>query len=66
MTNGTRVDHVTSAFATKMSQIDNALKITPSTCPKRHWSHALPGVMKDTELELDEEARSIEETFKRV
>ena len=66
MTNGTRVDHVTSAFATKMFQIDNALRSTLDTPFPRHWSHALPRVLKDAELELDEEARSIEETFRRV
>jgi len=61
MSDGTRVDHVVSAFATKMFQIDNALKL--SLDESRHWSHALPGVLKDHELELEEEARAVEASF---
>ena len=61
MSDGTRVDHVVSAFATKMFQIDNALKL--SLDESRHWSHALSGVLKDHELELEEEARAVEASF---
>ena len=61
MSDGTRVDHVVSAFATKMFQIDNALK--SSLDEVRHWSHALSRVLKDHELELEEEARAVEASF---
>jgi hypothetical protein len=63
MKDGARVDHVTSAFATQMYQLDNAIKTTSS--PGRHWYHALPEVMKDSELELGDEARAIEASFTR-
>lgn len=35
---GTRVDHVLSAFATKMYQIDNALKVSLDPNDSKHWS----------------------------
>jgi len=60
---GTRVDHVTSAFATELFQIDNALTRPVGVDGGKHWSHALPGVMKDPELELEVEARAIEASF---
>lgn len=60
---GTRVDHVTSAFATKLFQIDNALKRPADEDGGKHWSHALPGAMKDPELELGVEAQAIEASF---
>lgn len=60
---GTRVDHVTSAFATKLFQIDNALKRPADEDGGKHWSHALPGVMKDSELDLEEGAQAIEVSF---
>jgi hypothetical protein len=62
---GTRVDHVLSAFATKMYQLDNALKSTLDLEGGKHWSHALPTVMKDHGLEIGEEAQKIETSFTR-
>lgn len=64
MNEGNRVDHVTSAFATKVYQLDNALR-TSLDGGGRHWSYALPEVMKDSKLELGEEARGIEASFVR-
>jgi hypothetical protein len=63
---GMRVDHVTSAFATRMFQVDNALKVAPVASPGRHWSHALPGILKDPDLQLDQEAQSIQDSFKQL
>jgi hypothetical protein len=60
---GTRVDHVLSAFATKMYQVDNALQASLDLDGGRHWSHALPAVMKDHGLEVGEEGRAIETSF---
>jgi hypothetical protein len=62
---GTRVDHVLSAFATKMYQLDNALKSTLDPEGGKHWSHALSAVMKDHNLEVGEESRAIEASFTR-
>jgi hypothetical protein len=63
---GTRVNHVLSAFATKMYQLDNALKVSLDLDGGRHWSHALPTVMKDHGLEIGEEAQTIETSFTRL
>jgi len=60
---GTRVDHVLSAFATKMYQIDNALKVSLDPNDSKHWSHALPAVMKDDDVEIGKEGRAIEVSF---
>lgn len=62
---GTRVDHFLSAFATKMYQIDNALKVSLDPNDSKHWSHALPAVMKDDDVEIGEEGRAIEVSFIR-
>jgi hypothetical protein len=62
---GTRVDHVLSGFATKMYQLDNALRSSLDLEGGRHWSHALPVVMKDHDLEVGEEGRAIEASFTR-
>ena len=62
---GTRVDHVLSGFSTKMYQIDKALRSSLDVEGGKHWSYALPGVMKDDFLELGEEARAIEASFTR-
>jgi hypothetical protein len=62
---GTRVDHVLSAFATKLYQIDNALKSSLDLEGGKHWSHALPVVMKDDSLAIGEEAQVIEASFTR-
>jgi flagellin-specific chaperone FliS len=62
---GTRVDHVLSAFATKMYQIDNALKSSLDLEGGKDWSHALPALMKDYNLEVGEEGRAIEASFVR-
>jgi hypothetical protein len=60
---GTRVDHVLSAFATKMYQLGNALQSSLVLDGGRHWSHALPTVMKDHGLEVGVEGRAIEASF---
>ena len=62
---GTRVDHVLSAFATKMYQLDNALKSSVDTEGGEHWSYALPTVIEDDNLEIGEEGRAIETSFTR-
>ena len=62
---GTRVDHVLSGFATKIYQIDNALRSSLNVDGGKHWSYALPGVMKDHSLVLVEEARAIGASFTR-
>lgn len=62
---GTRVDHVLSGFATKMYQIDNALRSSLDVEGSKHWSHALPAVMKDHNLDVGEEGRAIEASFTR-
>lgn len=62
---GTRVDHVLSAFATKLYQLDNALKSSLDLEGAKHWSHALPAVMKDDNLEIGDEGRAIEASFGR-
>ena len=62
---GTRIDHVLSGFSTKMYQIDNALRSCLDLEGGKHWSYALPEVMKDHSLELGEEARAIEASFTR-
>ena len=62
---GSRVDHVLSAFATKMYQLDNALTTSLDPEGGKHWSHALPVVMKDVNLEIGEEAQAIEASFTR-
>jgi hypothetical protein len=46
-----------------MYQLDNALKMPLQVIGRRHWSHALPDIMKDPELELGEEAQAIEAKF---
>jgi hypothetical protein len=46
-----------------MYQVDNALQASLDLDGGRHWSHALPAVMKDHGLEVGEEGRAIETSF---
>jgi hypothetical protein len=62
---GTRVDHVLSGFSTKMYQLDNALKSSLDLGVGKHWSHVLPGVLRDHSLEIGKEAQAIEASFDR-